>query len=121
MSALESSQAGRTRLVFVPTASSVSWENFTTQPVRMLQILPPLCVTVEYYHAKANLSRILAIQARHSSKVGHYPSNRFLGPQWGFNAIPRTRKEVVKVASIGLVEAVGISRMRCTHLSGRGS
>ena len=29
--------------------------------------------------------------------------------------------KVVKVASIGLVEAVEISRMRCTHLSGRAA
>ena len=48
MGGMESSQASRTRFVFVPTASYVSRENFTIQPVRVLQNYPPLCATVEH-------------------------------------------------------------------------
>ena len=85
---LESSNVGRMRLGFPSAASSESWEHFATRPV-----------TVKSYRFKATIGRISTVQR-------------------GSPRPPRVRKEIVKVASIGLVEAVEISRMRCTHLSG---
>ena len=74
MVALGSSHEGRTRLGFLPAASSVSCESFPTKPMRHLQNLTMPCACGDYQWGQRGSFSRSAMGALGSSHAGsHFP------------------------------------------------